>query len=263
MDSATESQLGINSWFEEELREQYHHDRSSVDSSWKTILDQNGSVTNGATTQPKGVLAAPALASLAAPAVEVAPGEQLTPLRGVAAKIAVNMTASLSVPLATSQRVLSVKVIDENRRLLNHHRALSGNSKISFTHLIGWALVKAVKMVPVLNHAYTESGGEPCRIERHSVNLGLAIDVAGKNGARSLVVPSIKNADAMTFPQYLKAFDDLVSRGRSGKLGMPDFVGTTISLTNPGTVGTVASIPRLMVGQGAISPPARWITPPE
>ena len=254
MDSASESQLGVNSWFEEELREQYQHDRSSVDESWKTLLDQDGKKNGSSAPHSNGtaVTRINAPAAPAAQSLQAGEGDELVPLRGAAAKIALNMVASLSVPLATSQRILPVKVIDENRRLLNHHRALTGKTKISFTHLIGWAIVKAVRMVPVINTAYTENEGEPFRITRNHVNLGLAIDVPAKNGTRSLVVPNIKNADGMTFPQYLAAFDDLVARGRNAKLTGADFAGTSISLTNPGTVGTVSSVPRLMVGQGAI-----------
>jgi 2-oxoglutarate dehydrogenase E1 component len=176
----------------------------------------------------------------------------LAPLRGAAARIAENMTASLSIPLATSQRIIPVKVIDENRRLLNHHRQLTGKSKISFTHLIGWAIVQAAGTVPALNTAYTENEGEPFRIVRHHVNLGIAIDVPNRSGGRSLLVPNIKQANNMEFAQFVTAFDDLVSRGRANKLTAEDFAGTTISLTNPGTVGTLSSVPRLMVGQGAI-----------
>jgi 2-oxoglutarate decarboxylase len=253
MDSALEDQLGINSWFEEELRDQYRLDRSSVDESWKPIFDRNGD-RNGSATYTNGTSAPRAETLPAKPIAAAAPsdGEELVPLRGASARIAENMIASLSVPLATSQRVMPVKVIDENRRLLNHHRALTGASKISFTHLIGWAIVKSAEFVPVINTAFTEQDGQPFRIVRKHVNLGIAIDVAGKNGARSLVVPSIKSAETLTFSQFLQAFDDLVVRGRGGKLTPADFAGTTISLTNPGTVGTVASIPRLMVGQGAI-----------
>ena len=252
MDSASESQLGVNSWFEDELRGQYRNDRNSVDESWKTLLESKSPDSkNGATPHTNGTRANSA-AVAPSPAIAVGPDDELTTLRGAAAIIASNMVASLSVPLATSQRILPVKVIDENRRLINHHRALLAKSKISFTHLIGWAIVKAAQTVPVINTAYTENQGQPFRIQRGHVNLGIAIDVASKSGSRSLVVPNIKNADTLTFPQYVKAFDDLVGRGRSGKLGTADFAGTTISLTNPGTVGTVSSIPRLMVGQGAI-----------
>ena len=178
--------------------------------------------------------------------------DQLVPLRGVAARIAENMAASLSIPVATSQRQIPVRVIEENRNVINKQRALHGRGKLSFTHLISWAIVNAVKSNPSLNHAFAENGGEPFRVVRSAVNIGLAVDVAGKDGARSLKVPNIKNADGMNFAQFVAAYDDIVARARSNKLQVADFEGTTISLTNPGTVGTLGSIPRLMPGQGAI-----------
>ena len=178
--------------------------------------------------------------------------DQLVPLRGVAARIAENMAASLSIPVATSQRQLPVRVIEENRNVINKRRALQGRGKLSFTHLIAWAIVKSVKTNPSLNHAFAETGGEAFRVVRNQVNIGLAVDVAGKDGTRSLKVPNIKNADAMSFAQFVTAYDDIVARARTNKLQVSDFEGTTISLTNPGTVGTLGSIPRLMPGQGAI-----------
>ena len=248
-----ERQLGVNSWLEEELREQYQHDRASVDESWKHLFEENGATrANGNTVQSPALRAPAKPANGASAAVVTAPGEELLPLRGVAAKIAENMAASVSIPLATSQRTIPVKVIDENRRLVNHHRTLIGKSKVSFTHLIAWAMVKALKINAGINHAFAENYGEPVRVVRKEVNIGIAIDVAGKNGARSLVVPNIKSAGTMDFGRFVTAFDDLVSRGRAGKLTPADFQGTTISITNPGTVGTMASIPRLMPGQGAI-----------
>jgi multifunctional 2-oxoglutarate metabolism enzyme len=178
--------------------------------------------------------------------------DQLIPLRGAAARIAENMTASLSIPVATSQRQVPVRVIEENRNLINRQRALERRGKLSFTHLIAWAIVKAVKSNPALNHAYAENGGEPFRVVRTEVTIGLAVDVAGKDGTRSLKVPNLKNADRMNFAQFVDAYDDIVARARNNKLQLADFEGTTISLTNPGTVGTFGSVPRLMPGQGAI-----------
>jgi multifunctional 2-oxoglutarate metabolism enzyme len=253
-----DAQLGINSWFEEELREQFHHNRSSVDDSWKRLFEgtnggNGGNGSGNGVPKPVAIATRPAAqAPVSTAVIEAGPGEELMPLRGASARIAENMTASLSMPLATSQRTIPVKVVDENRRLINHHRSLVGKGKISFTHLIGWALVKAIKANPAINHAYAESNGEPLRIVRNQINLGIAIDVAGKNGARNLMVPSIKNAGSLTFSGFVSAFDDLVIRARNQKLGPADFAGTTLSLTNPGTVGTMASIPRLMIGQGAI-----------
>ena len=237
----SDPEMGINSWLEDELYQQYLRDRSTVDESWKQLFEK----ANGATGQRP---AAPE------PAPELPPAdlEGLQPLRGAAGRIAENMSASLTIPLATSQRTIAVKVMDENRRIINQHRTLLGRGKVSFTHLIGWAIVKALEEFPALNHAYAEQDGQPFRVVHPQINLGIAVDVAGKDGGRSLMVPNIKNAGALNFQEYLTAFDDLVARARTGKLTPADFQGTTISLTNPGTVGTLSSNPRLMPGQGAI-----------
>src|ERR1700691_4729278 len=249
----------INSWLEDELYHQYLHDRQTVDADWKEVFESNGhaKATNGTVA-----VAAPANPA-AAPVTPLGPGDQLVPLRGPALRIAENMTASLTMPVATSQRVMPVKVIDENRRLINERRQLTGQSKISYTHLVAWATVKAVEKVPALNQAYSEDGDQSFRITHQSLNLGIAVDVAGKDGARSLKVPSIKGAQAMDFAQFLASFDDLVARARTNKLLVSDFEGTTISLTNPGTVGTMGSTPRLMPGQGAIIATGAIDYPPE
>ena len=192
------------------------------------------------------------IAKASAPPKELGVAEQLVPLRGTAARIAENMNLSLAVPTATSLRSIPVKVIDENRTLINQSRTMAGKSKISYTHIIAFAISKALTKFPNLNAAYAESEGQPFRWVKGQINLGLAIDVAGKDGTRSLVVPSIKNTGPMNFQQFLNAFDEIVKKGRNGKLQLSDFQGTTISLTNPGTVGTLSSVPRLMPGQGAI-----------
>jgi pyruvate/2-oxoglutarate dehydrogenase complex dihydrolipoamide acyltransferase (E2) component len=209
MASHSESEMGVNSWLEDELYQQYLHDRSTVDESWKHVFEEPRPLTNGVTGAPT---------RSAVPAPAPAPGEQLQPLRGAAGRIAENMAASVSIPLATSQRTIAVKVMDENRRIINQHRTLIGRGKVSYTHLIGWAIVRALEDVPGLNHAYAESGGQPFRLVRPQVNLGIAIDVAGKDGARSLMVPNIPNAGALSFQEYLAAFDDLVARARRAKL---------------------------------------------
>ncbi|MGI8745956.1 MAG: multifunctional oxoglutarate decarboxylase/oxoglutarate dehydrogenase thiamine pyrophosphate-binding subunit/dihydrolipoyllysine-residue succinyltransferase subunit [Bryobacteraceae bacterium] len=246
--------FGINSWLEDELYQQYLHDRKAVDESWKAIFESNGQGTLAKQVSVNGSPAPSATPAAASPvpAHQALAGEQLVPLRGPAARIAENMTASLSIPLATSQRVMAVKVIDENRRVLNEHRGLAGQGKISYTHIIAWAIVQAVEQNPAINHAYAEVDGTPSRAVRNQINIGIAVDVAGKDGTRSLKVPNIKNAGAMNFEQFVGAFDDIVARARANKLTVPDFEGTTLSLTNPGTVGTLGSIPRLMPGQGAI-----------
>jgi 2-oxoglutarate dehydrogenase E1 component len=162
------------------------------------------------------------------------------------------METSLAIPTATSQRIVPVRVLDENRQLINEQRALTGKSKISYTHLIGWAIIRALDKFPSLNDAFTEQNGEPFRIVRRAIHFGLAVDVKAKDGSSSLMVPNIRGANGLSFTQFLAAFDDVVARARTSKLMPADFQGTTISLTNPGTVGTFGSVPRLMVGQGAI-----------
>ena len=241
--------IGVNSWLEEELYRQYLLDRSAVDESWKEVFDSSGASAAPAPppTAAKASAAAPSKAALEPPA-----GGQLQPLRGAAGRIAENMAASVAIPLATSQRTIAVKVMDENRRIINQHRAVLGLSKVSYTHLIGWALVKALEAMPSLNQAYAEKDGAAYRVVHPHINLGVAVDAAGKDGARNLLVPNIKDAGTLNFQEYLNSFDDLVARARTGKLVTADFQGTTISLTNPGTVGTMSSSPRLMPGQGAI-----------
>ena len=262
------TQPNINSWLEDELRQQFKHDRKTVDATWTAVLEGNGhTAAPAAARDSRAAVADPpralALRAPEVPAVAVGVDDRLIPLRGPALRIAENMAASLSMPVATSQRSMPVKVIDENRRLINQYRASAGQSKLSYTHIVAWSIVRAIEAVPAMNQAYSERGDESFRVARGHVNLGIAVDVAGKDGARSLKVPGIKAAEAMNFAQFIAAYDDLVSRARGNKLAVADFEGITISLTNPGTVGTVGSIPRLMPGQGAIIATGAIDYPPE
>lgn len=189
---------------------------------------------------------------------------EVIPIRGAALKIVENMEASLSVPTATSQRRIPVKLLDENRRIINQHLQENDRGKASYTHLIAWALLRALDEFPQLNDGYSVMDGNPVRLRRPNVNLGVAIDTTKKDGTRTLLVPNIKNANKLPFSKFLTTYDDVVKRAREGKLQIPDFQGTTISLTNPGTIGTVSSTPRLMAGQsviiatGAIEYPAEY-----
>jgi multifunctional 2-oxoglutarate metabolism enzyme len=207
----------------------------------------------------------PATATSDTGAAAATSGVEATPIRGGALKIVENMEASLSVPTATSQRRVPVKVLDENRRIINKYLQEHGRSgKASYTHLVAWAIIRALAEFPQLNDGFEIADGQPVRLRRESVNLGVAIDMAKKDGSRTLLVPNIKGANHMRFTQFLNAYDDVIKRARAGKLGIPDFQGTTVSLTNPGTIGTVASMPRLMAGQslivatGAIEYPAEY-----
>ncbi|MGH3321161.1 MAG: multifunctional oxoglutarate decarboxylase/oxoglutarate dehydrogenase thiamine pyrophosphate-binding subunit/dihydrolipoyllysine-residue succinyltransferase subunit [Streptosporangiaceae bacterium] len=178
-------------------------------------------------------------------------GEQVR-LRGAAARAVSNMDASLSVPTATSVRTIPAKLLIDNRIVINNHLKRGRGGKISFTHLIGYAIVKALESIPGMNFSYAEAEGKPNLVKPEHVNLGLAIDVKRNDGGRGLVVPSIKTAETMDFASFWAAYEELVRKAQAGKLTIDDFTGTTISLTNPGMIGTVHSMPRLMRGQGCI-----------
>ncbi|MGW0431289.1 multifunctional oxoglutarate decarboxylase/oxoglutarate dehydrogenase thiamine pyrophosphate-binding subunit/dihydrolipoyllysine-residue succinyltransferase subunit [Micromonospora sp. NPDC003197] len=179
-------------------------------------------------------------------------GATTSALRGVAAKIVQNMDASLSVPTATSVRAVPAKLLVDNRIVINNHLTRGRGGKVSFTHLIGYALVRALALHPEMNNAFAEADGKPVLVQPEHVNLGIAIDLVKKDGSRNLVVPSIKGCELMDFRQFWQAYEDVVRRARRNELTMEDYGGTTISLTNPGGIGTVHSQPRLMVGQGTI-----------
>ncbi len=162
------------------------------------------------------------------------------------------MEASLAVPTATSVRAVPAKLLIDNRTVINNHLQRGRGGKVSFTHLIGYAVVRALASMPEMNQGFTEVDGKPSVVKPEHVNLGLAIDMQKPDGTRQLLVPSIKGADTMDFAGFWSAYEDVVRRARGNKLTADDFAGTTISLTNPGTIGTVHSVPRLMAGQGTI-----------
>jgi len=176
----------------------------------------------------------------------------VTPLRGMAKTLATNMDASLTVPTATSVRTLPAKLMIDNRIVINNHLKRARGGKVSFTHLIAWAMVKAIKEFPSQNVFYDEIDGKPVVVTPANINLGIAIDIPKPDGTRSLLVPGIKKCGSMNFSEFLAAYEDVVKRARDNKLTAADFQGNTISLTNPGGIGTVHSVPRLMKGQGAI-----------
>ncbi|MGY1769680.1 multifunctional oxoglutarate decarboxylase/oxoglutarate dehydrogenase thiamine pyrophosphate-binding subunit/dihydrolipoyllysine-residue succinyltransferase subunit [Blastococcus sp. SYSU D00813] len=179
-------------------------------------------------------------------------GPKQSPLRGAAASVVKNMNASLTVPTATSVRAVPAKLLADNRIVVNNHLARARGGKVSFTHLIGYALVRALDDFPNMNNAFAEVDGKPVLVQPEHVNFGLAIDLPKPDGSRSLVVASIKAAETMDFAQFWAAYEDVIRRARQNKLTLEDFQGTTISLTNPGTIGTNHSVPRLTAGQGAI-----------
>ena len=183
----------------------------------------------------------------------VTPGAAtVEPLRGVAARVVQSMEGSLSVPTATSVRVVPAKLMIDNRTVINNHLKRGRGGKVSFTHLIGYAMVKAIRAMPEMNNFFTDLDGKPAIGHPEHINLGIAIDLAKPDGSRQLLVPSIKGCEGLDFAQFWSAYEDIVRKARAGSLTVEDFAGTTISLTNPGTIGTVHSVPRLVQGQGLI-----------
>jgi 2-oxoglutarate decarboxylase len=174
------------------------------------------------------------------------------PIRGGNMRVVENMEASLSVPTATSYRSIPVKLLDENRRTINEYRDAEGKSRVSFTHLISWAIVCALKHHPGINASFDLIDGAPHRRLKNGINLGIAVDSVRKDGTRTLLVPNIKNVETFSFSGLLQAYNELLERVRKGAFTPSDFQDTTVTLTNPGTVGTFSSVPRLVQGQGAV-----------
>lgn len=201
---------------------------------------------------PAPAAPAPAAKAAADPATEAPAGPEYVTLRGPSAAVAKNMNASLELPTATSVRAIPVKLLFDNRIVINNHLKRARGGKISFTHLIGYAMVQALKAMPAMNYSFAQKDGKPTLVKPEHINLGLAIDLVKPNGDRQLVVAAIKKAETLNFFEFWQAYEDIVRRARNGKLGMDDFTGVTASLTNPGGIGTVHSVPRLMPGQGLI-----------
>ncbi|MEM1127257.1 MAG: multifunctional oxoglutarate decarboxylase/oxoglutarate dehydrogenase thiamine pyrophosphate-binding subunit/dihydrolipoyllysine-residue succinyltransferase subunit, partial [Bacteroidota bacterium] len=262
------SALGFNTGYVEELYKQYLEDSNSVSESWRDFFaDYRPNETFVATPEISTPVASPAEAPAPArpggdgavqeavrpmaPVIPVPEGAEVNPLRGPAAKIAENMELSLTVPTATSVRTFPVKLLAENRQLINEYQKYVGGDKVSFTHLIAYAIVQALKTEPNLYTTYRQDNGAPQHIVPQHINLGLAIDLE-RRGKRTLMVPNIKETETLNFAQFLGRYNDLIRRAREWKLDLSDFQGTTASITNPGMIGTTLSVPRLMPGQGVI-----------
>jgi len=286
--------FGPNAWLVDDMFEEYRNDPSSVSESWREFFADYvpGGITaapvpvavpaavpdvagEGAAPPPsqsgRGPVGPPASEAPgvaegvgadgsgsspgSAPPVSVPTVPTASVLRGAAARIAQNMAASLAVPTATSVRSVPAKLLEVNRAIVNQHLARTSGGKVSFTHLIGFAVVRALEAVPSLNASYVpdvEGTGKPGVIHHEQVGLGLAVDVEKSDGTRTLLVPVIKAAEALDFRGFVIAYEDLVRKVHTSKATPDDFAGATVTLTNPGTLGTVQSVPRLMPGQGAI-----------
>jgi 2-oxoglutarate dehydrogenase E1 component len=253
----TETLNLVNAGYVADLYDRYRDDPTSVDPEWRSLFDSGAGgfepVPAKAVTPTGNGSQGAEPESPPTPTVEPAAGPALpvgaTPIKGPAARLAQNMTASLGVPTATSFREIEVATLEARRRELNGQIA---PRKVSFTHLIGRAIVQAAAEQRSMSHAYTEVDGQAYRVDPRAINLGLAVDVERKDGSRFLMVPVIKSADGMDFAAFHARYEELVEKVRAGKAAPDDFAGATITLTNPGTLGTTASVPRLMPNQGTI-----------
>jgi 2-oxoglutarate decarboxylase len=293
--------FGANDWLVDEMYEQYQEDPSSVDPAWWDFFAsyKNGAApTPGATAPPAAVstppaavatpspaptpaavteaISAPAAAAPVTPVAPPVPKEPVVPaapavtdepkytvLRGIAAATAKNMDVSLAVPTATSVRNIPVKLLWDNRIVINNHLKRARGGKVSFTHLIGYAIIKAIRTLPEMNNTFAEIDGKPNMVTPPHINLGLAIDQQKPDGTRQLVAPSIKGCESMDFAHFWTAYEEIVRKAKDNKLTMEDYAGTTISLTNVGGLGTNNSVPRLMSGQAAIIGVGSMDYPPE
>ena len=281
-------EFGANEWLVDEMYERYLADKNSVDQSWWPILESykrvaapapsdaspeeapaapgtatgTGSQPVAKTTsvrpKPQPIPAeAPTTSSIPiiqdeAVSAKLEPEEVVATLKGASKSLAANMDASLTVPTATSVRTMPAKLLIDNRIVINNHLKRARGGKVSFTHLIAWAIVQTLREFPSQNVYYDEVDGKPSVVTPAHVNLGIAIDLPKPDGSRSLVVPGVKHAETMGFGEFLNAYEDVVTRAREAKLTAADFAGNTISLTNPGGIGTEHSVPRLMRGAGCI-----------
>ncbi|MGA3351927.1 MAG: multifunctional oxoglutarate decarboxylase/oxoglutarate dehydrogenase thiamine pyrophosphate-binding subunit/dihydrolipoyllysine-residue succinyltransferase subunit [Acidimicrobiales bacterium] len=263
-----EGAYGTNAWLVEEMYESYLADPESVSESWreffadyriKTVAEQPKLAAEeaGATTSTAPVTS-PAMPHPQPPGSTEAPAsfaQAPVPLRGAAARVVENMIASLVVPTATSVRPVPAKLLEVNRVVINDHPGRTTGGKVSYTHLIGWAVVKALSAFPEMNSSFVphiEGSGGPGVIRHEHVGLGIAIDYERADGGRALYVPCVRDADTLDFAGFLHAYEDLVRKVRTNRLSVDDFSGVTVTITNPGVLGTTQSVPRLMSGQGAI-----------
>jgi 2-oxoglutarate dehydrogenase E1 component len=246
--------FGLNESYVEILRAQWIENPQSVPKEWRDYFD-NKDLSKSKNGKDETITPLTQLASLGIntnpPSLDKA-DEKIVNLIGIQRKIAENMAESISVPTATSVRTMPVKVLEENRSVINQFLLDDARARCSYTHIVAFALIKALKKFPSLNWGYYEHDKQPAKLMRSEINLGLAVDLPGRDNSRTLVVPNIKNAQDLDFLCFFDTYNQLVKRAHDGKLDAQDFAGTTATLTNPGGMGTVLSNPRLMKGQGAI-----------
>jgi multifunctional 2-oxoglutarate metabolism enzyme len=269
------AEFGPNVGLIDEMYRQYLDDPESVSEAWRDFFaenepdepDEDGQAEAEPAEPEPPTEAEPAPAAKPAAKAEPKPAEtpkpaakadadgkrdQTVPLRGAAARIVEAMEASRAVPTATSVRSVPAKLLEVNRTVLNGHLRRRQGGKVSFTHIIAYAVVRALDAVPVMTSMYREVDGKPHAVRPEHVNLGLAVDTRRPDGSRTLLVPNIKQADTLDFAAFVRAYEEIIGKVKANKLTVKDFADTTLTVTNPGTIGTVLSVPRLMAGQSAI-----------
>ena len=181
------------------------------------------------------------------------PPPSTTPIKGTRLALVQAMEESLGIPTATSLRTVEVGVMEVRRLQLNQVLATrQPQIKLSYTHLIAFALTWAAREMPVFSTSLARADGVAQRVVRAGVNLGLAVDVEKRDGSRFLMVPVIRGAESLDFASFRARYEEMVGKTRNGGIQVDDLEGASITLTNPGGVGTMASVPRLMAGQSAI-----------
>ena len=254
--------FGPNAWLIEEMYRQFREQPETVAESWRDFFDDYRPLAPPAPQVGAEPVAAPKPALPPEDGRDVIP-PNATPLRGGFARIVENMERSLGIPTATSVRAIPVKLLEENRRISNQYLTDVMGVKMSFTHIIAWAVIKALKKMPVMATSFFASNGAAYKITPEHINFGLAVDVAKKDGTRSLMVPNIKAADTMDFNSFFAAYNEILRKVHVNQITPEDFANTTVTLTNPGTIGTIHSVPRLMPGQGLIVATGAIDFPPE
>jgi len=256
--------INLNTAFENELYYQYLREPNSVSEEWRKYFEKRGqNPLDYESPVKESIVKKESVKKVSAKDIFLGPKDELVSLTTISSKIANNMEESLEIPTATSTRVIPVKALDENRRIINRYLEKMKRPKVSFTHLLAWALVKALSKHTYMNDAYHVKENTSYRVKRKSINIGLAIDIVKKDGSHLLLVPNVKNAQKLNFSEFIIAFDTLIHKARNNKLEVDDLQGTTVTLTNPGMIGTTTSSPRLMKGQGAIVAAGSINYPPE
>jgi len=264
-----------NAGFAQALYEEFLKDPAAVAPEWRELFESgrvgevpagngNGAGMPGAGDLVLGAGESATSTQHPAPSTQPSPQPPASLIKGPAARLVQNMNESLTVPTATTFREISVRTLESARAQFNNGLKTAGRSeKASFTHFIAWALVQGAKQHPVMGHTFAVIDGAPHRVTPDGIHLGLAVDVERKDGTRGLVVPVLMHAETMGYAEFQAAYDTIVEKARTNKLMPDDFAGGTMTLTNPGGLGTVASVPRLMAHQGSIIAVGAIGYPPE